>query len=73
MWKREGDASGAFRAGTSVVSDQCSDRDGEAPSSSNSSAVANQMAILGPGSPFRGPPFTTELQIKNRGEPGIAC
>jgi hypothetical protein len=31
------------------------------------------MVMLGPGSPFRGPPFTTEVQIKNRGEPGVAC
>jgi hypothetical protein len=35
--------------------------------------LENQIAVRGPDSPFRGPPFTNEVEIKNRGEPGVAC
>jgi hypothetical protein len=56
-----------------LIPGQCCDRDGEASSASSSSGVMNQIAVRGPGSPFRGPPFTNEVQIKNRGEPGVAC
>jgi hypothetical protein len=35
--------------------------------------LENQIAVRGPDSPFRGLPFTNEVEIKNRGEPGVAC